>query len=77
MNIHQRRDVHVSNNTLVNESLSLTLLLVKYANVVTIDLSEYDRPGGRDRLTQQFKECVHDFGISLGFILHRTNTNTE
>ncbi|CAG8055675.1 unnamed protein product [Penicillium salamii] len=32
---------------------------LKYADVPTIDLADYDRPGGRDRLVQQFRQHIH------------------
>ncbi|CAI7648605.1 unnamed protein product [Penicillium viridicatum] len=37
---------------------------LKYADIVTIDLSEYDRPGGKETLAQKFKqEMLTDEGF--------------
>ncbi|EPS37614.1 hypothetical protein H072_8640 [Dactylellina haptotyla CBS 200.50] len=36
---------------------------VKYADLVTIDLSEYDTPGGPQRLAAQLKDAVHEVGF--------------
>lgn len=39
------------------------MVAVKFADIATIDLAEYDRPGGRERLAQQLKQHVHNFGM--------------
>lgn len=39
-------------------------ILVKYANVDTIDLADYDRPGGKERLAQQLRQNVHQLGMT-------------
>ncbi|CAI7662109.1 unnamed protein product [Penicillium bialowiezense] len=36
---------------------------VKFADIATIDLAEYDRPGGRQRLARQLKQHVHELGF--------------
>lgn len=38
-------------------------MVVKFADIATIDLAEYDRPGGRERLVQQLKQNVHNVGM--------------
>lgn len=40
---------------------------VKFADIATIDLAEYDRPGGVQRLAQQLKQHVHELGTRLQF----------
>jgi hypothetical protein len=35
---------------------------VKYTDLVTIDLSEFDRPGGKEKLAAQLKNAVHEVG---------------
>jgi len=37
---------------------------VNYADLVTLDLSEFDRPGGKEKLAEQLKEAAHRVGIS-------------
>ncbi|KAF3927951.1 hypothetical protein ABW20_dc0108655 [Dactylellina cionopaga] len=36
---------------------------IKYTDLVTIDLSEYDTPGGPQKLAAQLKEAVHQVGF--------------
>ncbi|KAE8377487.1 hypothetical protein BDV26DRAFT_211296 [Aspergillus bertholletiae] len=36
---------------------------LKYADLVTIDLSEFDRPGGKEKLAAQLKDAVHEVGF--------------
>ncbi|KAE8150219.1 hypothetical protein BDV25DRAFT_154822 [Aspergillus avenaceus] len=36
---------------------------LKYADLVTIDLSEFDRPGGKEKLAAQLKTAVHEVGF--------------
>ena len=36
---------------------------MKYADLVTIDLSEFDRPGGKEKLAAQLKDAAHEVGI--------------
>jgi hypothetical protein len=40
-------------------------ITVKYADLVTIDLSEFDQPGGKEKLAAQLKDAVHEVGNSL------------
>lgn len=37
-------------------------ITVKYADLVTIDLSELDQPGGKEKLAAQLKDVVHEVG---------------
>lgn len=34
-----------------------------WADLVTLDLSKFDRPGGKDELAQQLKNAVHEIGF--------------
>ncbi|KMK58779.1 2OG-Fe(II) oxygenase family oxidoreductase, putative [Aspergillus fumigatus Z5] len=36
---------------------------IKYADLVTIDLSEFDQPGGKEKLAAQLKDVVHEVGF--------------
>ncbi|KAK6541608.1 hypothetical protein TWF694_007408 [Orbilia ellipsospora] len=36
---------------------------VKYADLVTIDLEEFDKPGGPERLAAQLKDAAHEVGF--------------
>lgn len=66
MNTPPKLDVHVSYPTLTETTspdLILSTILVKYANVGTIDLADYDRPGGKARLTKQLRQHVHQLGM--------------
>ncbi|KAA8647687.1 hypothetical protein EYZ11_010140 [Aspergillus tanneri] len=36
---------------------------LKYTDLVTIDLSEFDRPGGKEKLAAQLKDAVHEVGF--------------
>lgn len=38
-------------------------ITVKYADLVTIDLSEFDQPGGKEKLAAQLKDVVHEIGF--------------
>ncbi|KAF7591708.1 hypothetical protein BBP40_001221 [Aspergillus hancockii] len=40
-----------------------TKLDLKYADLVTIDLSEFDHPGGKEKLAAQLKDAVHEVGF--------------
>lgn len=40
----------------------LTISEVKYADLVTIDLSQFDLPGGQEKLAQQLKDAVREVG---------------
>jgi hypothetical protein len=37
-------------------------ITVKYADLVTIDLSEFEQPGGKEKLAAQLKDAVHEVG---------------
>lgn len=50
---------------------------MKYANIVTVDLSEYDRPGGKERLAEQFKEHVREVGIAHTISDNHSNVLTR
>ena len=41
---------------------------VKYADLVTIDLSEFDRIGGKQKLAEHLKKPVHELGITVHFL---------
>ncbi|KAF3930147.1 hypothetical protein ABW19_dt0208518 [Dactylella cylindrospora] len=36
---------------------------VQYADLVTLDLSEFDKPGGKEKLAAQLKGAAHDVGF--------------
>ncbi|KAJ5946136.1 hypothetical protein N7454_002975 [Penicillium verhagenii] len=36
---------------------------LKYADLVTLDLGEFDLPGGKERLAQQLKDSAHNIGF--------------
>ncbi|KAL4796124.1 hypothetical protein BDV19DRAFT_398425 [Aspergillus venezuelensis] len=36
---------------------------LKYASLTTIDLSEFDKPGGKEKLAAQLKDAAHDIGF--------------
>lgn len=48
----------------VIRSDKLTAIEVKYADLVTIDLSQFDLPGGQEKLAQQLKDAVREVGKS-------------
>ena len=33
-----------------------------YANLITLDLAEFDQPGGKERLAAQLKQAAHEIG---------------
>lgn len=39
-----------------------SLIKVQYANLTTIDLGEFDKPGGKERLAAQLTVAVHNVG---------------
>lgn len=43
-------------------SKSKQLYIVTYVDLATLDLSEYDKPGGKDKLVQQLKESILTIG---------------
>lgn len=41
----------------------LISLPVDWADLVTLDLSQFDTPGGKERLAKQLDEAVHKVGF--------------
>ena len=37
---------------------------VDYADLVTLDLSEFDQPGGKEKLAAQLKDAAHEVGTN-------------
>jgi hypothetical protein len=69
MSIHQKQKFLVSNfNILEHALLPSSYFAVQYANIVTLDLSEYDQPGGKERLAEQLRDSVHQVGMA--YIIH-------
>jgi len=44
-------------------SNKLTTIKVKYADLITIDLSQFDLLGGKERLAEQLKGAVREVGM--------------
>ncbi|KAK2593691.1 hypothetical protein QQS21_008599 [Conoideocrella luteorostrata] len=36
---------------------------LSYANLTTLDLSEYDKPGGKEKLAEQLRDTIHTIGF--------------
>lgn len=45
------------------ECVRLTTNSVDWADLVTLDLSQYDAPGGKQRLAAQLRDAVHHVGF--------------
>lgn len=43
--------------------------IVDWADLVTLDFSQYDLPGGKQKLAEQLKDAVHKIGIPLAALL--------
>jgi len=41
----------------------LTVYAVDWADLVTLDLGQYDAPGGKQRLAAQLRDAVHHVGF--------------
>ena len=44
--------------------MSLHMTTVDWADLVTLDLSQFDLPGGKQKLANQLKDAVHKVGKS-------------
>lgn len=41
----------------------LIILIVPWADLITLDLSKFDEPGGKQKLASQLKDAVHNVGF--------------
>ena len=65
MSIHKRLRSRVS--TILYEICasrdSCNDKIVKYADLTMIDLGEFDKPGGKEKLAAQLKDAAHNVGM--------------
>jgi isopenicillin N synthase-like dioxygenase len=45
------------------QSIPETTANLEWASLVTLDLSEFDRPGGKEKLASQLKDAIHKIGF--------------
>jgi isopenicillin N synthase-like dioxygenase len=45
------------------QSIPVTKSNLNWASLVTLDLSEFDRVGGKEKLASQLKQAIHDIGF--------------
>ena len=55
----------VSMNEPESQSLQIIVdsIIVDWADLVTLDLSQFDAPGGKQKLAEQLKDAVHNVGF--------------
>lgn len=44
-------------------TLDILTTVVDWADLVTLDLSQFDLPGGKQRLAHQLRDAVHNVGF--------------
>ena len=56
---------HVPNRPLPNyEPVPESSFELEWADLVTLDLSKFDQPGGKELLANQLKDAVHKIGFT-------------
>jgi isopenicillin N synthase-like dioxygenase len=60
-----RLNMNVSYNIEVATSMEIgsNFKIVEWADLVTLDLSTFDAPGGKEKLAAQLKDAVHNVGF--------------
>jgi len=57
----QRRNVSIPSHYQITHQL--TKVQVDWADLVTLDLSQFDVPGGKEKLAKQLDHAVHKVGF--------------
>lgn len=50
--------------TLPYDQVPETSESLEWANLVTLDLSKFDQPGGKQELAQEFRRAIEEVGMS-------------
>lgn len=64
-----------SGATVSLSQIDLTLMIVDWADLATLDLSQFDQPGGKEKLAKQLYDAIENIGQNEPYLTSGSNAN--